>query len=77
MKQIIRAARISVMTTGMEFVRVVYGTPSTMLMIIITYVCRECGHCPKYDYDWVLSKCNKESGWYCARFLKKDDKLRM
>ena len=38
MKQVIGAARMSVMTKGIGFVRVVYGTPRTMLMIIITYV---------------------------------------
>ena len=38
MKQTIGAARMNVMTKGMEFVRVVYGTPRTKL-IGDHYVC--------------------------------------
>ena len=62
MKQTIGAAHMNFMTKCMEFVMVVYGTPRTQLMVIIMYVCQECGWCPRYDYDYfVVTKCGTAS----------------
>ena len=33
----------------------------------MAYVCQECGHAPKYDFDYiVMYKCGSKSGWYCT-----------
>ena len=42
MKQTIGAARMNVTTKGIAFVRVVYRTPRTQLMVIIACVCQNC-----------------------------------
>ena len=78
MKKTIWAARINVMTKGMEFVRVVYGSIRTKLMVVIMYVCQECGYCFKYDYDdYVLEKRGQASGWYCSCCGGRCDKAMM
>ena len=47
-----------------EFIRCVYGTTGTQIQTVIAYVCQECGHAPKYDYDYiVLDNCGMKSGW--------------
>ena len=60
-------ARMNVVTKAQEFIRCVYGTNGTRVQIIAAYVCQECGHAPKYDFDYiVLIKCGSKSEWYCT-----------
>ena len=50
-------ARMNVVCKGQECTRCVYGTRGTRVQIVVAYVCQECGHAPKYDYDYnVLNK---------------------
>ena len=66
-KRLIGKARINVVTKAQEFIRCVYGTTGTRVQIVTTYACQECGHCPKFDYDYIaLLKCGARSGWHCA-----------
>ena len=67
LKRRIGKARTSVVTKAQEFIRCVYGTTGTRVQIITAYVCQECGHAPKYDFDYILLlKCGSKSGWYCT-----------
>ena len=47
-------ARMKSICKGQEFIRCVYGTTGTQVQIVIAYVCQECGHAPKYDYDYIV-----------------------
>ena len=60
-------AKMNVMTEGQEFVRCVSGTTGTRVQVIVSYVCQECDHAPKFDFDYiVMMKCGARSGWYCT-----------
>ena len=53
------------MTKAQEFVRCLYGTPTTVVQVVIAFLCQACGHLPKVDHDYfVLHMCGMLSGWY-------------
>ena len=59
---------MDVLSEGLDFCRLVSGSPSPALMVVLLYVCQACGWCPKFDYDyWVLDTCGQARVWYCAR----------
>lgn len=63
-----RLAKFTVVSKTQDFTRCVYGMGDTCVQIIVGFICQDCEHLPKFDYDWfVLSKCGQKSGWYCAR----------
>ena len=67
-KKKIGAARMSVLTKNLEFIRVIYGGPRSEFVIIVMYVCQRCGWAPKYDYDyWVIPGPKGSAIWYCAK----------
>ena len=67
-KKKIGAARMSVLTKNLEFIRVIYGGPRSEFVIIVMYVCQRCGWAPKYDYDYCVIPCPKGRAiWYCAK----------
>ena len=66
-KQRICKARMDVLARGMEFCRLIYGSPSSATTIVILYVCQACGWSPKYVYDYfcIGGHC-ATAGWYCC-----------
>ena len=44
-------ARFDVLSKGLEFCRVVYGSDYTEIFIRVVYVCRHCGCAPACDFD--------------------------
>ena len=51
LKQKIGDARMDVLSKGMEFCRLVYGSPSSALMVVLLHVRQDCGWCHKFNYD--------------------------
>ena len=56
LKRMIGKARMNVVCKGQEFIRCVYGATQTRVQSVVAYVCQECGHAPKYDYDYIVLK---------------------
>ena len=59
--------RFNVVSRSLEFCRVVYGSQYTKLVILILYVCQDCGHAPAFDFDWWCISSGALKGWYCAQ----------
>ena len=67
-KKKIGAARMSVLTKNVEFIRIISGGPRSELVMIVMYVCQCCAWAPKYDYDyWVVPGPTGSAIWYCAK----------
>ena len=74
----IGAAKMSVLTKNLEFIRIVYGGPRSEVVVIVMYVCQACGWAPKYDYDyWVVPGEGGCAIWCCAKFCGMYDKTMM
>ena len=62
------AARMSISTKNLEFIRILYGGPRSQMVVVIMYVCRCYGWAPKYDYAYSVVQGKGGSGiWYCAK----------
>ena len=60
-------ARFHVISKGLEFCRVVYGSDYSKIFILVVYVCKRCGCAPACDFDWwCVGGHGKLRGWYCA-----------
>ena len=60
-------ARFHVLSKGLEFCRVVYGSDYSKIVILVVYVCRHCGCAPACDFDWWrVGGSGKLKGWYSA-----------
>ena len=55
--------RFNVVSRSLEFCRVVYGSQYTKLVILILYVCQDCGHAPAFDFDWWCIASGALKGW--------------
>ena len=59
--------RYNVVSKSLEFCRVIYGSQYSKLVILILYVCQDCGHAPAHDFDWWCIAGGDLKGWYCAK----------
>ena len=50
-KQRIGRQRFNILPKSMEFIRLIYGGPGSMVHIFVMFVCQHCDYAPKYDYD--------------------------
>ena len=59
--------RFQVVSKGLEFCRVVYGSDYSKIVVLVMYVCKECGCTPACDFDWwCIGGNGRLEGWYCA-----------
>ena len=60
-------ARLTTLTKGAEFMRVIFGDGHTEVAAGGGYYCQACLTQPKYDYHWTKAiGCAALSGWFCA-----------
>ena len=74
-KNKIGAARMSILTKNLEFIRIIYGGPRSEIVVIVMYVCQACGWAPKCDYDFLVVPGKGGCAiWYCAKCCGMYDK---
>ena len=56
----------NVLSKSFDFCRCLYGGEYSHLVVLIMFICQDCGHCPVFDLDWWVAKGAKTGGWYCA-----------
>ena len=71
-------ARLTTLTNGAEFMRVILGDDHTEVAAGGGYYCPACFTQPKFDYHWTKAiGCAALSGWFCASCGETYDTERM